>query len=212
MSAFEQELHNVTASLIRMLSLVRELSNLAKAGLIDADIKAAENCIANDVHIDNLQSELEQTILSIIARYQPTATDLRFLGAAHWGLVDIERAGDYAVHVARIALELVKNPPLKKLTDSESIFSIIDSMIELTAKAITESSVEIAEQAHVMDSEIDNLYEQIQRELLTHVLEEPKAITRVILLLNLARYLERLADHIENVNEHTIFWLTGKRP
>ena len=84
-------------------------------------------------------------------------------------------------------------------------------MIEKTINAFTESSLELAKEAHSMDSKVDDLDEQIQRELLTYMLENPKTITRAIELLRVVRYLERLGDHIENVNEHIIFWLTGKR-
>ena len=211
MTAFEKEISEVNVSLVRMLSLVREANDLAKHSLINIDINSAEQCIKNDKQINNLQEELEHTILSVIARYQPAATSLRFLGSAHWALVDIERAGDYAVHVARAAIELAKEPPLKKYTDTERMFSIINSMIEKTINAFTESSLEFAKEAYLMDSKVDDLDEQIQRELLTYMLENPKTITRAIELLRVVRYLERLADHIENVNEHIIFWLTGKR-
>ncbi len=211
MTAFEKEISEVNVSLVRMLSLVREANDLAKRSLINVDLDSAEQCIKNDKQINNLQEELEHTILSVIARYQPAATSLRFLGSAHWALVDIERAGDYAVHVARAAIELAKEPPLKKYTDTERMFSIINSMIEKTINAFTEANLEFAKEAYLMDSKVDDLDEQIQRELLTYMLENPKTITRAIALLRVVRYLERLADHIENVNEHIIFWLTGKR-
>ncbi len=211
MSIFEQEISKVNASIVRMLSLVREANDLARRALVQVDMTAAQQCIDNDSQVNDLQEELEHVILSVIARHQPAATNLRFLGAAHWALVDIERAGDYAVHVARAAVELAKEAPLKKYTDTEQMFSIISSMIEKTINALTESSLELAKEAHSMDSKVDDLYEQVQRELLTYMLENPKTITRAIELLRVVRYLERLADHIENVNEHIIFWLTGRR-
>ncbi len=207
----EKEISKVNVSLVRMLSLTREASELAKHSLIKADLIAAEQCIKNDEQINALQDELEHAILVLIARHQPTATDLRFLGAAHWALVDIERAGDYAVHVAKAAIHLAKEPPLKKYTDTQRMFTIISSMIEKTITAFTESSLELAKEVYLMDKKVDDLDEQIKRELLTYMLENPKTITRAIELLRVVRYLERLADHIQNVSEHIIFWLTGKR-
>lgn len=194
-----------------MLSLVRESGELARHALIDADVGAAERCVDNDQKIDALQEELEQTILTVIARRQPAATDLRFLGAMHRALSDIERAGDYAEHVARTGAELAESAPIKKYVDIDRIFEILDGMIEKTIEALAESSEAAARSVLVMDDEIDDLYQQIQRELLTHMMEQPKLITTATKLINTARYLERLGDHIENVNEHIIFWLTSER-
>ena len=210
-NVLDQQLQEVSAATVRMLSLVRESCDLAKSALINADVTAAEACAENDRHIDALQASLEQDILTIIARRQPAARDLRFLGATYRALADIERAGDYAEHVARAGALLASSPPLKKYLDMERILVILSAMIERTIKAIAESDALAAQEAHAMDREVDDLYEQIQRELLTYMMENPKTISAATKLLSVARYLERLGDHIENVNEHTLFWLTGER-
>jgi phosphate transport system protein len=211
MNALDQNLQEITASVVRMLSLVRESVQLAKRALIDLEPGAAEACAQNDLKIDALETEIEQTILTVIARRQPAATDLRFLGALHRTLADIERAGDNARHVARVGAELAEKPPIKKYVDTERIFEILNAMIETTIKAIAEADLAAAHEALKMDDEIDDLYEQIQRELLTYMMENPKLIGQATKLLSMARYLERIGDHFENVNEHAIYWLTGKR-
>jgi phosphate transport system protein len=211
MNALNQDLQDINATTVRMLSLVKEQTELAKHALIDADIEAAEKCIDLDSKVDDYMTTLEQRILTVIARRQPTATDLRFLGAIYRGLADIERAGDYAVHVARAGAELAKKPPLKKYQDMRSILEILGAMIEKTISALADSSVAGAKEAHAMDKDIDELYEQIQRELLTYMMEDPTTITTATKLLTVARNLERLGDHLENVNEHTVFWLTNER-
>ena len=211
MNALDQDLQDITSSVVRMLSFVRESGELAQRALIHADVGAAERCTDNDKMIDDLQETLEQKILTVIARRQPAASDLRFLGAIHRTLGDIERAGDNAAHVARAGAALADAPPLKKYTDMERIFEILNIMIEKTSKAIAESDVAIAREALAMDDEIDDLYEQIQRELLTYMMENPKAITRALKLLEVGRYLERFGDHLENTNESVIFWLTNER-
>jgi phosphate transport system protein len=211
MNALDQDLQEINASVVRMLSLVREETELAKRALIDADIQAAETCIKNDLAVDELMTRLEQRILVVIARRQPAARDLRFLGAMYRALADIERAGDYAVHVARAGAELAQKPPLKKYNDTKRILDILGSMSEMTISALAESSMEKAKEAHSMDKEIDDLYEQIQRELLTYMMEDSNAITTATKLLSVARNLERLGDHLENVNEHIMFWLTNAR-
>lgn len=212
MNALNQDLQEVNASVVRMLSLVREQTELAKRALVEGDVEAAQACIKLDAaQVDPLMQSLEQRILTIIARRQPAATDLRFLGAAYRALADIERAGDYAVHVARAGAELAQKPPLKKYTDMKRILEILSAMTEKTISALADSSAETARDAHAMDKEIDDLYEQIQRELLTYMLEDPNTINTATKLLSVARQLERLGDHLENVNEHILFWLTSER-
>lgn len=211
MTALDQDLQEIAAETVRMLSLVREECELAKAALIDADVAAGERCVAADQRIDALQEELERRILTVIARRQPAARDLRFLGAMHRALADIERAGDYAVHVARSAIALSGRPPVKKYLDMERILNVLVSMLDVTIKGLAESDAPAARRALEMDNEIDDLYEQIQRELLSYMIEDSTRISAATELLAVGRYLERLGDHIENVNEHVIFWLTNER-
>ena len=194
-----------------MLSLVKQACELARRGLIEQDIAAAEACIAGDEAIDTVQDELELRVLTVIARRQPAARDLRFLGAAYQALPAIERAGDYAEHVASAAIELASEPPLKRYTDLQRIFEVLNRMLDTTMKAFAEEDLEAARRAHGMDNEIDELYRQIQDELLSYMVESPSTVARANTLLEVARYLERLGDHLENVDEHVIFWLTGER-
>lgn len=210
-NVLERNLQEIAAAIVRMLSLTRESTELAKQALLYGEIDAAQKCIDNDKNVDAAQLEIEQTILIVIARYQPAAIDLRFLGAMHRALSDIERAGDYAVHVARAAIELASQPQLKKYTDLSRILDVLVNMLDKTSKAIAEADVQAARNARAMDNEIDELYQQIQRELLTYMMEDPKRISVAIQLLNVTRFLERLGDHLENVNEHVVFWLTSER-
>lgn len=210
-SAFEQSLHGLVAELVRMLSLVRHSNDMARRALLQREVAAAEECSRNDEEIDRMLEELEQSVITIIARHQPAARDVRFLGAVYRSLADVERAGDYALHVARTGAELAGSEPIKKYQDLTRIMEVIDEMIDHTMKALTESDADAARVALAMDDEIDVLEQQIQRELLTLMMENPKVIGPALLLMNTTRYLERLGDHIENVNEHLIFWMTGER-
>lgn len=211
MNALDSDLQDVTAQTVRMLSLVRESLHLARSALIGADVAAAERCLANDEAIDDLQDVLEQRLLTVIARRQPAARDLRFLGAMYRALSDIERAGDYAVHVATAGAELAAQPPLKKYLDLGRILEIEEEMIDTVISALADSDEQAARRALTMDEEVDELYEQIQRELLTYMIEDSRTITPATKLLAVGRYLERLGDHLENVCEHILFWLTGER-
>ncbi|MDQ3397128.1 MAG: phosphate signaling complex protein PhoU [Deinococcota bacterium] len=211
MNMLEMKLQEINGEVVRMLSHVKESVELARQALIYADPEAAARCTENDRRVGLIQDQLERDILTLIARRQPAASDLRFLAAMYRALADIERAGNYAEHVARAGAELATSPPLKKYLDLARVFDVIVAMIEETIKALAESDVQAARRAHVMDDEIDDLYQQVQRELLTYMMEDPKTISRATKLLNVGRYLERLGDHFENVNEHIIFWLTGER-
>lgn len=211
MNLLEHDLQAVNGDLVRMLSMVRENCDLAKRALVEQDMLAARRCIDGDDAIDKLQADLEIRILTIIARRQPAARDLRFLGGSLQALADIERAGDYAEHVATAAMKLAEQPPLKKYLDMQRIFEVLAVMLDASAKAFAEGDEAAARRAHAMDSEIDALYDQIHRELLTYMIQDPTTINRANQLLSVARYLERLGDHIENVDEHILFWLTGVR-
>jgi phosphate transport system protein len=211
MNMLERDLQEIGTSAVRMLSMVREGLAFARRGLIDADVDAADRAISGDAAVDALQNQLEQQILTTIARRQPAAKDLRFLGAMLQSLADIERAGDYAVHVARAGAELAAAPPLKKYLDMKRILVVLDEMLEATMRAMVEGDAEAARLALGMDDEVDDLYDQIQRELLTYMTSDPETINPATKLLMVARYLERCGDHIENVNEHVIFWLSGRR-
>ena len=210
-SPLQEDIKAIAADIVRMLSLVKQACELARRGLIEQDIAAAEACIAGDEAIDTVQDELELRVLTVIARRQPAARDLRFLGAAYQALPAIERAGDYAEHVASAAIELASEPPLKRYTDLQRIFEVLNRMLDTTMKAFAEEDLEAARRAHGMDNEIDELYRQIQDELLSYMVESPSTVARANTLLEVARYLERLGDHLENVDEHVIFWMTGER-
>ena len=211
MTQLERDLQAISADVVRMLTLVRQSCDLARRALIERDSSAAALCTAADDDIDQLHSQLETRILTLIARRQPAARDLRFLGASLQALADIERAGDYAEHVAVAGERLAQQPTLKKYLDLQRIFEVLDEMIVTTIKAFEEGDVAAARRAHALDNEIDDLYDQIQRELLTYMLADTGTIGRATDLLAVARYLERLGDHLENVNEHIIFWLEGVR-
>lgn len=210
-TVLEQELQSVKADAVRMLSLVREGVNHAQRALIEQDETAAERCIDNDHAVDALQNDLEKRCLTLIARHQPVGSDLRLLGAVVLALADIERAGDYAVHVARAGAALAREPQLKKYLDMGRILKVLDEMTEGTMHALADGDVAAAHAARALDEEIDELYDQIQRELLTYMMADAHTINRATTLLAVARYLERCGDHLENVNEHIIFWLTGER-
>lgn len=211
MTALEEDLQELTTQTVTMLGLVRDATALAQRALVHAEPEAARECDALEARINTLQDELEMRILGVIARRQPAARDLRLLGATYRSLADIERAGDYAHHVAHAGAELASEPPLKKYLDMDRILTIEAAMADEAIGAFTNADAEAARRGHARDEEIDHLFEQIQRELISYMVEDPSTISQATRLLAVARQLERLGDHLENVFEHVLFWLTAKR-
>lgn len=207
----EHDLQSIVENIIRMLSMVRESTELAHSALIKGDNQAARACSQNDVVVDALQVELEQHILNVLESRRLKSKELRFLTSMNRSLADIERAGDYAEHIAKTALKLDIEHPVKKYHDLNHIFGLLNTMLELAIKALAESNETIIEEIFDIDNEIDDLYTQIQRELITLMIEDPKLINLGTHLLNISRFLERLGDHIVNVGEHIIFWRTARR-
>lgn len=208
--ALDRDLNRITENFLRMVSLVREELELATAGLVAQDVAKAEEAIRLDEKVDALDLEIENEVLAAIARHQPVAGDLRFLATVLKALTDLERAGDYAAHVAEDALALAGEPPLKKYIVLAEMSERLERMLDLLAKAIAERDLAAAERILKLDDDVDDLYEQIVRELLTYMIEDPRTISKALTLMRVARSYERLGDHLENIAERVFFWLTGK--
>jgi phosphate transport system protein len=208
--ALEQSLNEITAQLLRMNSLVRGMLAESTQALIDAERDKARKALEADVEVDQLENDIESLCIRLIARHQPVASDLRFVFTVVKILTDLERAGDYAAHVAEDAALLADEPPLKRYLILSDMARRLEHMFDLVGKALAERDLEVIEELLHADREIDALYEQITRELLTYMLEDPRTISRAIALTRIARSYERIGDHLENIGERLFYWLTGK--
>ncbi len=208
--ALDRDLNRITEHLLRMISLVREELQLATTGVVEQDVERAKAAIRRDEQVDELELEIENEVLAAVARHQPVARDLRFLATVLKALTDLERAGDYAAHVAEDALALAGEPPLKKYIVLAEMAQRIEAMLDLLAKALAERDLAAAERVLKLDDDVDELYEQIVRELLTYMLEDPRTLSKALTLMRVARSYERLGDHVENIAERIFFWLTGR--
>jgi len=208
--ALERDLTKITENFLQMVSLVREELELASSGLVEQDVAKARAAIALDEQVDAMELTIENEVLAAIARHQPVAGDLRFLATVLKALTDLERAGDYAGHVGEDALALAGEPPLKKYIVLGEMAERLGRMLDELAKAIAERDLHAAERVLKIDDDVDDLYEQIVRELLTYMMEDPRTISKALTLMRVARSYERLGDHLENIAERVFFWLTGK--
>ncbi|GIW24343.1 phosphate signaling complex protein PhoU [Meiothermus sp.] len=206
----DRELNRLTEQTIRMISLVREMVDKSAKALSEQDPKLAQEVIAQDAEVDKLELEIESQTITLMARQGLVASDLRFAFTIIKALTDLERAADYAAHVAEDVIVLAKEPPLKNYITLPDMGRRLTLMLDLVSKAIAERDLEAAKEIFRRDDEIDGLYEEVSRELLTYMMEDPRTITKALTLGRIARSYERLGDHLENISERIIYWLTGK--
>lgn len=201
------DVHAIGADFLRMLSLVHEQCVLASEALLDGRIEHLAELRALDRRVDDLEHGLEDRCLRAMAE---GAGDAALLTLIFRSLADLERAGDYAVHVADAARLLAVDPPLKRYTDLRRIITTVKTMLALTARAFTERDAATANAAARMDETIDEQHDQFYRELLVYMHEHPRAINEGLALLRVGRSLQRIGDHVENVSERIEHWLEGR--
>ncbi len=210
--ALDRELNKITELLLRMASRTRAMLADATEALVEGKRELAEAVIREDEEVDRLEYQIEDEVIATIARHQPVASDLRFLVTVLKAITDLERAGDYAAHVAEDALLLAKEPPLKRYVLLPQMARRLLEMIDQVAKSIAEKDAGAALEVLKLDDEVDDLYDQLTRELITYMLEDPRTIGKSLTLLRVARSYERFGDHLENIAERVVYWLTGETP
>ena len=208
--ALDRALNQLLEESLRMLSLVREMTQEATEALVQADRAKAQGVVAKDKEVDALELKVENQAIAVIARHQPVASDLRLIFTVIKALTDLERAGDYAMHVAEDALLLAQEPPLKRYVTLPEMGRRLTEMMDALAKAVAERDATLARRVLEMDDQVDGLYEEVTRELITYMMEDPRTITKALTLMRVARSYERLGDHLENIAERVIYWLTGE--
>ena len=205
MRHLETELADLKREFLLMLNRAGITLELAVQALREADRAKAERATASDRDVDAWQRELEDRCLELISRRSLLARDLRFVTLVFASLSELERVGDYAVHVATDAAIIAPELSL------EPIARVLLEMREDLEQAIRLEDASLASNVARRDQEVDDAIEQFNRELTVRVLERPREITRVLALQRVGRSLQRVGDHLENVAERTGFWLTGER-
>jgi phosphate transport system protein len=208
---FDARLGNLKLEIIRLSSLVEETLAKAMKALIEHDAKSAKEIIDDDDIIDDLRDSIEDNCITLIATQQPMARDLRIIFASVEMVTDLERIGDYAVGIARTALQLKDEIYIKPLTDLPRMTDISCEMLRESVRAFADSNPDMAIETAKKDNLLDQLYHEIYKELVTIVMEDPSGIDQVIALVLVARYLERVGDHITNLCEWIVYNATGKK-
>ena len=206
---FDRDLRELQDDLLRMGALVEDAVRRSLEALRSRSETLAAEVIAADNQIDALHLELEDRCLRLMATQQPMAKDLRRI-ASVWAMsIDLERMGDHAEDIARITRRMADEPLLKPLIDIPRMGDIVRMMLREGLDAFVQGDTELAERMAAKDDDVDHLFSQVFRELLTYMIEDPKSISRATHLLMVAQALERIGDHATNIAERVIYMVTG---
>jgi phosphate transport system protein len=207
---FEEELQALKKCLLSMGALVEERVHDATNALIERRPDTAERIITSDQDVNDLQIEIDERCLRLLALQQPMASDLRLITAAMKINADLERIGDQAVNIAEQAVRILAHPPLKPMIDLPRMAEIAEKMTRESLDAFVRKDAKLARAILARDDEVDQLKDQVFRVLLTYMMADPGTIERALGLILVSRHLERIADHATNIAEDVIFVVEAK--
>ena len=208
---FERHLHDLQDHVLEMGSMVETALYRSMEALKNRDTDLAKQVMEDDSLIDEKRYEIEEEAIDLIVTQQPMASDLRVIVAVLNIIVDLERIGDHAEGIGKITLLIGDEPPLKPLIDLPRMTELTGSMLRRTLQAFINHDADSAGKIISEDDAIDNLYDQVFRELLLFMMEDPKTVTRATRLIWVAHNLERSADRVTNIAERIIYVVTGNR-
>ena len=209
-TSFERHLHELQDDVLVLGSMVEKAIYRSMEALKNRDLELAKQVIADDSEIDRKRFDIEEKCIELIVTQQPVASDLRVIVAVLNIIIDLERMGDHAEGIGKITLMIGKEPPLKPLIDLPRMAQKTGDMLRRSLDAFVNRDAEAARKISKEDDEIDALYDQVFRELLTFMAEDSKTITRATRLIWVAHNLERSADRVTNICERVVFVVTGK--
>jgi phosphate transport system protein len=210
MRHFDREIEHLKQLLLRMGAMVEDAINESIRALLERDSDAAQRVLDADTAIEQMELEIDQHTIELIAMMQPAAVDLRFVAAAMKITPELERVADLAVDVCERAIELNAEPPLKPLLDIPRLARIAQDMVRQSLDAFVRRDAALAREVIARDDEVDRLTEQSFRELLTYMLEDSRNISRAIRLTFVGKYFERMADGATNICEMVVYLAEGK--
>lgn len=207
---YDAELTTIREKLLEMGGKVELMINDSLKSLVERDSDLADRVIAYDHEINRLEMEIDGRCLEVLALRQPAARDLRFITLALKIVTDLERIGDQCRNIGKRAKELNEEPPLKPYIDLPRMALHAGTMVKEALDAFVRGDAELAYKVCRDDSFVDDLNEQIQRELLTYMIGDVTTVSRAMKINHISKCLERIADHATNVAEMVIFMVKGK--
>lgn len=211
-SEFENELNELRRLILELGAETELMTAKSIESLTKRDSDIARKVIKQDLEVNQLEVEVNEICMQMMALRQPTAVDLRFITTGLKIASDLERIGDLAVNVSERALELNEEPPLKRYIELPRMAQISSRMLRESLDSFLNEDVELARKVIQDDDEVDEMNEEVFRELLTYMLTDPRNIGRATRLTFISKYLERVADHATNIAEAVIFMVEGRNP
>jgi phosphate transport system protein len=208
---YNAELEDIRSKVLQMGGLVEQQIEQALKALVSGDTALGEAVVMNDMKVNQLDVAIDEECNQIIARRQPAASDLRLVMAVVKTITDMERIGDEAEKIARMAVRLAneerpKNNYAEVLTLGNHVREMVHDALDAFARMDIEAAVNTAHQ----DRKIDQKYDGIMRQMITHMMEDPRTITRALDVIWAARALERIGDHARNICEYIVYLVKGK--
>lgn len=207
---FHKKLGDIQGDVLAMGSMVEKAIMRSIDALKERDLTLAEQIIKDDIKINQKRFDIEEKCMELIATQQPMATDLRIIMSVVNVITELERVGDYAEGIAKIVIMIGDEPPLKPLVTIPRMAEKTIDMLHRSLEAFTKHDAETARKITIEDDEVDHLYNDLYRVLISFMLEDPKTITRATRLIWVAHDLERSADRVTNICERVVFTVTGK--
>ena len=208
---FHDELDQLKTRIVAMAGLAEEAVQLAVQALLERDDEKAARVIEQDRAIDDLEMEVDDRAINLLALQQPMARDLRFIAMAMKISNDLERVGDHAVNIAQEVRYLLQRPPFAPLPEIEEMVRLAGEMLDDALDAFMRGDSKLAREIGSRDDRVDDLHENVFRILLTYMMEDPRRIGAAIDMLLVSRNLERIADLATNIAEEVVFLVEGRQ-
>jgi len=208
---YREELAEVQQMVLRLGELVGTSIKNSVEALSDHNVEQAEAVIKSDAEINDHSAKIEIECMRLLALQQPVARDLRMIGAVIIINLDLERMSDIAVDIAKIAVATGNEKHIKPFIEFPKMARITCEMLDRVLQAFCESNPDLAYETAKCDDKIDALYDQVRRDLITLMIDEPRKIKNASHLTFVARYLERIGDHTTNICESVVYMITGER-
>jgi phosphate transport system protein len=207
---YERELREIKDGLLYLGALTEKALENGSVALLERNSELASRIVREDEKIDRLDVDLEEKCIRLLALRQPAARDLRFITTAIKITGHLERIGDMAANIAEKVLILNDLPQIKPYVDLPRMVEIARSMIHTGLDAMVQEDLELADRVREEDTVVDQLNDQVFRELLTFMMEDPRKIPVCLYVMQISKSLERIADHAEGIADMVIYMITGK--
>jgi phosphate transport system protein len=207
---FDQELDKLNLELIKMGGLIESAIEYSAKALINRDLSLIRNVNELEIEIDDMEKTIESHCLKLLLQQQPVASDLRIISTALKMITDMERIGDNAEDIAEIAEYMVNQKFIKDLVHIPQMAEATISMVKRSVDAFVNKDKVLAEEVCAADDIVDNLFQVVKEELIEKIQENKENGEQAIDLIMIAKYLERIGDHAENIAEWVIFSITGE--